>query len=722
MNKIHLEFENCYGIKKLIADFDFTQKSTYAIYSPNGTMKTSFAKVMKDFSEDKESKDLIFTERETTRLIHNHDAIELQADQVFVIEPYNQYYKSSKLSTLLVNKDLKQKYELIHKNISDKKDKLIKELKPLSGLKKEVEESISNAFTHSPKEFYKSLSRIKYEILDKEEPEFEGIIYTKVFSDKVTAFLENADFKENITNYINKYEELIDSSTYFKKGVFNHNNASVIAKNLKDNGFFKAKHTIYLNSDGDKKEITTEAELENVINEEKESILNNPDLIKAFDKIDAKLKANKELRDFRDYLIANIKILPELQNLELFKQKLWVSYLKVCTEAYESFIKEYNKGKDEIENIVNEAKNEETDWREVINIFNDRFNVPFELSVENQEDVILKSEGPNIKFKFMDEDKSKVIKESELLNVLSNGESRALYILNIIFEVEARKNNDQKTLFVIDDIADSFDYKNKYAIIEYLKDISLHDGFSQIILSHNFDFFRTVCSRLDMHRNQKLYTIKSFEEVKLVEEKYQNNPFNYWREHLANDNSMLIASIPFVRNIAEYSGDNIGFEELTSLLHCKDNTHDIKVSDLELMHKRILKDQSDLTLPDGEKPVIDLIFEQADLISNQNEEIIELEGKIVLAIAIRLKAESHMISQIADPDFVQGITSHQTFELFNKYNELLQDNDLEISLLKQVNLMTPENIHLNSFMYEPILDMSNVALITLYENAKNHLN
>lgn len=56
-----------------------------------------------------------------------------------------------------------------------------------------------------------------------------------------------------------------------------------------------------------------------------------------------------------------------------------------------------------------------------------------------------------------------------LLNVLSQGEKRALYILNIIFEIEARKELDQKTILIIDDIADSFDYKNKYAIIEYLK-------------------------------------------------------------------------------------------------------------------------------------------------------------------------------------------------------------------------------------------------------------
>ncbi len=258
--------------------------------------------------------------------------------------------------------------------------------------------------------------------------------------------------------------------------------------------------------------------------------------------------------------------------MDEFKQKLWISYLKQCISHYQDLEGEYGRGKEEIEKIVQKAKKEETNWRSVIDIFNKRFSVPFDLSVENQEDVILKSEGPNIKFTFREHDEIKIVNEPELLKVLSNGEKRALYILNIIFEVEARKNDNQETLFIVDDIADSFDYKNKYAIIEYLKDISLHDGFVQILLSHNFDFFRTVCGRLDMGRIQKLHTIKSYDGITLVEEKYQNNPFNYWRNNLSTNNAMLIASIPFVRNIAEFSGDTVGYKKLTSLLHCKEET------------------------------------------------------------------------------------------------------------------------------------------------------
>ena len=41
-----------------------------------------------------------------------------------------------------------------------------------------------------------------------------------------------------------------------------------------------------------------------------------------------------------------------------------------------------------------------------------------------------------------------------------------------------------------------------------------------------------------------------------------------------------------------------------------------------------------------------------------------------------------------------------------------------IALIEQVNLMTPENIHLNSFMYEPILDMAPEHLKRLYVDVK----
>jgi hypothetical protein len=181
---------------------------------------------------------------------------------------------------------------------------------------------------------------------------------------------------------------------------------------------------------------------------------------------------------------------------------------------------------------------------------------------------------------------------------------------------------------------------------------------------------------------------------------------------------MLIASIPFVRNLAEYTGDNPNFIRLTSLLHIKTDTQSIKISDLETIYKGILKDKTTLVLENPNKLVIDSIFESAESISNGTDEVIELENKITLAIGIRLKSEIFMIAKINDTDFVNSITKNQTFKLNQKYIDLFPSEVENIELLEQVNLMTPENIHLNSFMYEPILDMGNVHLKELYKRVK----
>ncbi len=723
MNKLNIELENCYGIRKLKCNFDFTEKSTYSIYAPNGIMKTCFANTFMDLSNGVESKDLIFKERNTERIINDENNAAISSEQVFVIVPLNKEFKSNKISTLLVNKELKGNYEQIHFNIDEKKELLIKELKPLAGLKANIEEAFSNDFTHSPKEFFKSILRVKAEVLDKTEPELENIVYQKIFSDKVVVFLQTKDFKTKLSEYINKYNELIDSSSYFKKSVFNHNNASTIAKNLKDNGFFQAKHSVSLNAKEKEKNrvITTEAELEEVIKQEKDSILKNPDLVKAFEEIDKAIKKNQELKDFRNYLVENPSILPELVNLDALKQKLWISYLKRNIEAYKTLESEYGKGVKGIEKIVAEAKKEETHWRKVIDEFNNRFSVPFKLSVDNQEDVILKSEVPNIKFVFEEFKDAMPIAEEELFKVLSSGELRALYILNIIFEVEARKQNSQETLFVIDDIADSFDYKNKYAIIQYLKEISQESIFKQIILTHNYDFHRTVSSRLDMVRDHKLYTVKTKDGIQLIEEKYQHNPFTYWKNKLHQNKAILIASIPFVRNLAEYSGHKEIYDKLTSLLHFKENTESINLSGLEVIIKAILIDKNELTLENGNNLVIDLIYEIADSILSSTIEIIELENKIVLAIAIRLRAEQFMVAKINNDVFWKSIKKFQTSVLIERFKKDYPTEIKTIDILEQVNLMTPENIHLNSFMYEPILDMSNEHLKNLYKDIKDNL-
>src|SRR5439155_22977079 len=110
---------------------------------------------------------------------------------------------------------------------------------------------------------------------------------------------------------------------------------------------------------------------------------------------------------------------------------------------------------------IEEAAGQQRTQRErVIEIFNNRYFVPFSLVATNKIAVMLKENTPlNLSFSFKDGADEAVLERDALLKALSMWEKKALYVLNIIFEVEARIKNKQDTIFVVDDIADSFDYK-----------------------------------------------------------------------------------------------------------------------------------------------------------------------------------------------------------------------------------------------------------------------
>lgn len=81
--------------------------------------------------------------------------------QVLVIEPYLESYRSEKVSTLLVNKELKDRYEEILEQIDIEKDNLVTKLKQLSGLTGRtitVESELIKSF--NKKSFFETLMSI----------------------------------------------------------------------------------------------------------------------------------------------------------------------------------------------------------------------------------------------------------------------------------------------------------------------------------------------------------------------------------------------------------------------------------------------------------------------------------------------------------------------------------------------------------------------------------
>ena len=205
------------------------------------------------------------------------------------------------------------------------------------------------------------------------------------------AFLETKDFKEAIQNYVEKYNELLDESTYFSRDTFNYYNAETIAKSLASNGFFDACHTVHLNGE-ETREITTQAELVSIIEEEKEKIEGDEELKKKFEEIESRLGKNKDLRDFRDYLTEHLTLLPKLANIGDLKEDVWKSYFKEHNTLYVQLVEQYEKTEKRRKNIAEQAQTQRTQWQSVIDIFNDRFFVPFRLSAENRVAVMLGQE------------------------------------------------------------------------------------------------------------------------------------------------------------------------------------------------------------------------------------------------------------------------------------------------------------------------------------------
>jgi len=165
---------------------------------------------------------------------------------------------------------------------------------------------------------------------------------------------------------------------------------------------------------------------------------------------------------------------------------------------------------------------------------------------------------------------------------------------------------------------------------------------------------------------------------------------------------------------------------LTALLHIKPqktkdfvitkSTISITIKDLEGIFNDVFK--TTRVLKDGSKTVLKLIMELCKTLSDDIEEYMNLENKLVLSIGIRLQAEAFMKDKINDNSVTDHIKKNQTSELLKLYKKSFSSETSNLQILEQVNLMTPENIHLNSFMYEPLMDISDRHLKLLYKRVE----
>lgn len=723
MKKVSIKMANCYGIKKLEYVFDFEKHKNYLIYASNGMMKTSFTKTFSALRGGKKPSDEVYGKKTTCDVFNDDDPI--LAENIFVINSYEDEYISPNSAKLMVHRELRQKYDDAIQNVNVAQNILWTALQALFSDAVDFSVELSSLFSCAPVDVWKQIKKqIEGGLLEEDsfELDFLKLKYADIFNSNVEAFVKEPKNIAQITEYENRYNELLEKSPVFKRGVFSHNNADIVTESLNVNGFFGANHSLVLH--GVDRVIETSDDLLDAIQTEKKKIFADEKLKKSFEKINAAL-GKRTLIQFRSVIEVYPEIIPELSDYLAFKRKVWVGLLNKVKTELDKVILEYEKCQTLIETIKEEANRQHSQWDIVLDIFKSRFTVPFTISVPNKNDVALLGEMPEFVFKYKDMETGdeQEISRKNLERVLSQGEKRALFLLNIINDLEALKLSGKEYLIVTDDIAESFDYKNKYAIIEYLQEMMEAANLKFVVLTHNFDFYRTVALRAK-GKVRPAMVQRVNNGLEIGDPKYvYKTPFELIRKGIKRHNDKdLITSIPFVRNIIEYTSgtdNNTNYQLLTSLLHLKSTTKTITFKQLEDIYKDELRDVDfDFSESRETDKVYYLILNEAKKIRFNNNDAMDLDGKVVISMAIRLLAEEYMINQLlavgCPQESIEGISTMQTGGLVELFKKFCPTQTGELKTLNKVLLMSSENIHINSFMFEPLIDISIKSLVDLF--------
>ena len=707
MKKLNINLNYCHGISKLEYTFDFSDKD-YLIYAPNGTMKTSLYKTFEDYIKGIEPEDKFYHDRKSMReiSIDNHEILE--TNKILLVGNREYDLSADNVSSLLVNSELKKKYDSIMSNLTKKLKEIEKKLKEFSGEK--LDSLFQDLNISKIQDIPKTLFD-KNNTIDK----FNSIKYKEIFNKD---YIENYSDKQLI-NYVEDYldvcNSIIKSNCIFVKDIFELHNLQNVVKSLDSNNYFEANHELNLIVDRQNKKYESfNRDLIDKLIKDTEEKMNKSEIIT---KINNKLTSKIKSIELRKFISQNNWIIPYLNNISNLKKLYWnyiISYNDDLSNLISIYIKEYESNKTEIKGIIKLAESEENkkQWNEAIGIFNSKFiDMPFSLNIDNVRDIILQQKTCSISYKYHDNKNDDADVELHVLKEnLSNGELRAFNILNLIFEIQARTKNNQETLIVIDDIADSFDYKNKYAIVEFLKEINDNKLFHIIILSHNYDFYRITANQLNV---TTLSVIKN-DKINLVDfHYYKRNIFEYFKENIEKP-VFYISSIPFMRNIIELTKgeEDDDYKKLTSCLHYKDDTDNIYVETVNTIIKKLLG--KDITIEN--KKYFNLLFETSDSIKESTK--IELENKICLSIAIRVKYEKYLTKKLKKHGIKVDFSSNQMGKIIKTCKEKRILDNKEKELADKVSIMTSDNIHLNAFMFEPIIDMGDAELLNLYGEIK----
>lgn len=537
-------------------EFNNNQKIA-VLYGPNGTGKTSLAKV---FSREQGTEyELKYNNMDVTN--------ETEKDIFHVISDQNsRNIIEGEETDFLIGDNIRKEYELKTKlddSFMRTFDGLNKIYKNEYGIKKVSSKVFSYIKDSKLSAFLKDIvnQKNKGKRLDYEEV----INYIKH-----STIVNIQDYEEEKLNFLkaNLEGSLINIILNLDKELLNLNSQNILELEENEAAIEILNKFDYINDCivCETKDINTK-KLKSKKNQHNIEIVNNlNDNEKAIiENVLNKIKGNDPLSIRKAlYMILNEGDVTELKSLvheinryiEIYRIEVKNKFIKVCEDAkLEDIFQEYSKVKSEQLELVEE------DLLFIQNIISESIDkeLKIERTKENKISILLENE------QLLNKDRNELH--------LSNGEQN---FISLTFELLKAKNT-QKEVIIIDDPISSFDsiFKNKiaYAIIRFL------ENKNQIILSHNVDLIRLLehqknnCFNLYLLNNTDgelngIIPVSNCEKKILLSipeflEILKSDIFN----EIYDEKAFLISLAPFLRGYAQITLDIKSKNELTKIMH-----------------------------------------------------------------------------------------------------------------------------------------------------------
>ncbi len=708
-----IKMENCYGIKNLNW-FKKKNIKNALVYAPNGTFKSSFATAFSKWGEvcdrlnpDKKYTAEIEIEGRTYKNTDEFKNVIVYSSDVDCTEGLEDTIKELISSNVDQHSILKLKEEIgNHQKKVDgifNKPKISKKNLELIGYNKEK-------YTANELIEYLTMIMDAKVITDLENT----LSFTKQFP-KYYDIFDEEDFQEALNLYQDKVNKKIQSD--FFDEAFDEVQAEKLLKQIKSSFFLsKDKSRIIKIKDI---EYTDDKELENFFNSKLEEILEDENVkvkYQAVVKILGK-KSSELLNSFKKY--------PKvLMNLPKGKNQIIYSYIKksceISNEDINNAIRDLNRIKNEIEKIYERAAENKSLFEKITEEYISAFDPIFEIKIEDKKSVLIGKKKLEIVFRHKrDEDENSKKSHQEIESCLSSGQKSILRILDFMFKYEQMKQKykEKKFLVILDDIVETFDYRNRNGFLMYIDKMIEDKSCELIIMTHNFEFFQRVKRYLGKDGIIVGVGCSNFGEVTVEVNRAISIDVSRYISNI-KDVKHLLAAIPFVREVSSIMSTDknakIVSKGLTKALHFKEGTDNILVKDIIEYYSKMNIKVNEISEEERNEKYLIKLEEISQVI--KGDKYYYLPDKIILSIASRVFLEKKYINE--DFEMISGCEENQTKYLYNNYKT--DKNENINKLMKKVLLYTSDFIHVNTFMYEPLVDIDPKELVELFSDIQKY--